>query len=151
MRPVSKPYVSSCKYHLKHMFFSPDTSLEKHFGSPRSRQGAKATAHPGENTEMLSHMSVRVHWWFWHVYMCVCFQVLRTVSQAWANPSAVKHTPIEQQLYVSKALLLSVSLLKDSELHELRSGTNNNVWSKLKWLLLHISWIMHSVPHCDLF
>ncbi|XP_036938273.1 telomere length regulation protein TEL2 homolog [Acanthopagrus latus] len=48
-------------------------------------------------------------------------QVLRTVSQAWANPSAVKHTPIEQQLYVSKALLLSVSLLKDSELHELRS------------------------------
>uniref|UniRef100_A0A671WUD5 Telomere length regulation protein TEL2 homolog n=1 Tax=Sparus aurata TaxID=8175 RepID=A0A671WUD5_SPAAU len=48
-------------------------------------------------------------------------QVLRTVSQAWANPSAVKHTPIEQQLYVSKALLLSVSLLKDSELQELRS------------------------------
>ncbi|XP_049915848.1 telomere length regulation protein TEL2 homolog isoform X1 [Epinephelus moara] len=48
-------------------------------------------------------------------------QVLRSVSQAWANPSAVKHTPLEQQLYVSKALLLSVSLLKDSELQELRS------------------------------
>ncbi|XP_073345060.1 telomere length regulation protein TEL2 homolog [Pagrus major] len=48
-------------------------------------------------------------------------QVLRSVSQAWANPSAVKHTPLEQQLYVSKALLLSVSLLKDSELLELRS------------------------------
>ncbi|XP_034717304.1 telomere length regulation protein TEL2 homolog [Etheostoma cragini] len=48
-------------------------------------------------------------------------QVLRSVSQAWANPSAVKHTPLEQQLYVSKALLLSVSLLRDSELQELRS------------------------------
>ncbi|XP_068610664.1 telomere length regulation protein TEL2 homolog [Brachionichthys hirsutus] len=48
-------------------------------------------------------------------------QVLRSVSQTWANPSAVKHTPLEQQLYVSKALLLSVSLLKDAELLELRS------------------------------
>ncbi|XP_034049064.1 telomere length regulation protein TEL2 homolog [Thalassophryne amazonica] len=48
-------------------------------------------------------------------------QVLRSVSQAWANPSAVKHTPLEQQLYVSKALLLSLSLLTDSELQELRS------------------------------
>ncbi|XP_069011881.1 telomere length regulation protein TEL2 homolog [Embiotoca jacksoni] len=48
-------------------------------------------------------------------------QVLRSVSQTWANPSAVKHTPLEQQIYVSKALLLSVSLLKDSELKELRS------------------------------
>uniref|UniRef100_A0A3Q3M0Z3 Telomere length regulation protein TEL2 homolog n=1 Tax=Mastacembelus armatus TaxID=205130 RepID=A0A3Q3M0Z3_9TELE len=48
-------------------------------------------------------------------------QVLRSVFQAWANPSAVKHTPLEQQLYVSKALLMSMSLLKDSELQELRS------------------------------
>ncbi|KAM4715686.1 telomere length regulation protein TEL2 homolog [Anableps anableps] len=48
-------------------------------------------------------------------------QVLRSVSQAWANPSAVKHTPLEQQLYVSKTLLLAASLLNDSELQELRS------------------------------
>ncbi|XP_041670831.1 telomere length regulation protein TEL2 homolog [Cheilinus undulatus] len=48
-------------------------------------------------------------------------QVLRSVCQAWANPSAVKHTPLEQQLYVSKALLLSVTLLNDTELHNLRS------------------------------
>uniref|UniRef100_A0A3Q4AEX9 Telomere length regulation protein TEL2 homolog n=1 Tax=Mola mola TaxID=94237 RepID=A0A3Q4AEX9_MOLML len=48
-------------------------------------------------------------------------QVLRSLSQAWANPSAVRHTPLEQQLYVSKALLLSVNLLEDSELQELRS------------------------------
>lgn len=57
-----------------------------------------------------------------HVFVFI-FQVLRSVSQAWANPSAVKHTPLEQQMYVSKALLLSVSLLRDSELQELRSGT----------------------------
>ncbi|XP_061823607.1 telomere length regulation protein TEL2 homolog [Nerophis lumbriciformis] len=48
-------------------------------------------------------------------------QVLRSVSQAWANPSAVKHTPLEQQLYVSKTLLLCVRLLDDAELQELRS------------------------------
>lgn len=60
--------------------------------------------------------------------ICVCFQVLRCVCQAWANPSAVKHTPLEQQLYVSKTLLLSVSLLKDSELQELRSGTMLTVY-----------------------
>ncbi len=60
--------------------------------------------------------------------MCLCSQALRSVSQAWANPSAVKHTPLEQQLYVSKALLLSVSLLSDSELQELRSGTK---WRRL--------------------
>ncbi|XP_077595067.1 telomere length regulation protein TEL2 homolog [Stigmatopora nigra] len=48
-------------------------------------------------------------------------QVLRAVSQAWANPSAVKHTPQEQQMYVSKTLLLCVGLLEDAELQELRS------------------------------
>ncbi|KAM9426113.1 telomere length regulation protein TEL2 homolog [Pholidichthys leucotaenia] len=48
-------------------------------------------------------------------------QVLQSVSRAWANSSAVKHTPLEQQLYVTKALLLSLSLLKDLELQELRS------------------------------
>ncbi|XP_068439354.1 telomere length regulation protein TEL2 homolog [Clinocottus analis] len=48
-------------------------------------------------------------------------QALRSVLETWSNPSAVKHTPLEQQLYVSKALLLSVSLLKDAELQELRS------------------------------
>lgn len=54
--------------------------------------------------------------------MCVC-QVVRSLSQAWSNPSAVKHTPLEQQLYVSKALLLSVNMLDDCEIQELQSGT----------------------------
>uniref|UniRef100_A0A3B5KWP1 Telomere length regulation protein TEL2 homolog n=1 Tax=Xiphophorus couchianus TaxID=32473 RepID=A0A3B5KWP1_9TELE len=49
----------------------------------------------------------------------LCIYII--VSQAWANPSAVKHTPQEQQLYVSKTLLLAASLLTDAELQELRS------------------------------
>lgn len=56
----------------------------------------------------------------------MCCQALRSLSQAWANPSAVKHTPLEQQLYVSKALLLSVNLLDDSELQQLQSGRTKN-------------------------
>lgn len=47
-------------------------------------------------------------------------QVLRSVCQVWCNSSAVKHTCVEQQLYVSKALLLCVALLHDSEIQELR-------------------------------
>lgn len=64
------------------------------------------------------------------------------MSQAWANPSAVKHTPIEQQLYVSKALLLSVNLLDASELQELQSGANKvfslqSMNKKEEFLFLH--------------
>ncbi|XP_053351464.1 telomere length regulation protein TEL2 homolog [Clarias gariepinus] len=47
-------------------------------------------------------------------------QVLRSVCQVWCNSSAVKHTPVEQQLYVSKCLLLCVSLLHHTEIPELR-------------------------------
>uniref|UniRef100_A0A673G513 Telomere length regulation protein TEL2 homolog n=1 Tax=Sinocyclocheilus rhinocerous TaxID=307959 RepID=A0A673G513_9TELE len=49
-------------------------------------------------------------------------QVLRSVCQVWCNSSAVKHTSVEQQLYVSKALLLCVALLSHSEIQELRQG-----------------------------
>ncbi|KAM4623576.1 telomere length regulation protein TEL2 homolog [Polymixia lowei] len=48
-------------------------------------------------------------------------QVLRALCQAWANPSAVRHTAVEQQVYVSRALLLCVGLLRDEELLQLRS------------------------------
>uniref|UniRef100_A0A8C1ZT38 Telomere length regulation protein TEL2 homolog n=1 Tax=Cyprinus carpio TaxID=7962 RepID=A0A8C1ZT38_CYPCA len=47
-------------------------------------------------------------------------QVVRSVCQVWCNSSAVKHTSVEQQLYVSKALLLCVALLSHSEIQELR-------------------------------
>ncbi|XP_048871027.1 telomere length regulation protein TEL2 homolog isoform X2 [Brienomyrus brachyistius] len=48
-------------------------------------------------------------------------QVLRALCQAWSSSSAVKHTPLEQQLYVSRCLLLCVGLLDDRELEELRA------------------------------
>ncbi|KAJ8245793.1 hypothetical protein GJAV_G00260380 [Gymnothorax javanicus] len=47
-------------------------------------------------------------------------QVLRSLCQTWANSSAVRHTPVEQQLYLSRALLLCLGLLRDSELEQLR-------------------------------
>ncbi|XP_058258392.1 telomere length regulation protein TEL2 homolog isoform X2 [Hemibagrus wyckioides] len=47
-------------------------------------------------------------------------QVLRSVCQVWCNSSAVRHTPVEQQLYVSKSLLLCVSVLHHHEIPELR-------------------------------
>ncbi len=40
----------------------------------------------------------------------------------WCNSSAVKHTSVEQQLYVSKVLLLCVALLHHTEIQELRHG-----------------------------
>ncbi|KAL4617907.1 hypothetical protein GN956_G20492 [Arapaima gigas] len=48
-------------------------------------------------------------------------QVLRALCQAWSSDTAVRHTPVEQQLYLSRALLLCVGLLKNSELQELRT------------------------------
>ncbi|XP_076827292.1 telomere length regulation protein TEL2 homolog [Brachyhypopomus gauderio] len=47
-------------------------------------------------------------------------QVLRSVCEVWCNSSAVRHTPVEQQLYVSKALLLCVSLLNHTDIQEVR-------------------------------
>ncbi|XP_037392234.1 telomere length regulation protein TEL2 homolog [Pygocentrus nattereri] len=47
-------------------------------------------------------------------------QVLRSVCQVWSNSSAVRHTSLDQQLYVSKALLLCVNLLNQTEIQELR-------------------------------
>ncbi|KAL2078522.1 hypothetical protein ACEWY4_026207 [Coilia grayii] len=43
-------------------------------------------------------------------------QVLRALCQAWSNSSAVKHTTVEQQVYVSKALLLCLTLMTPQEI-----------------------------------
>ncbi|MBN3306405.1 TELO2 protein, partial [Amia calva] len=48
-------------------------------------------------------------------------QVLRALCEAWSGGSAVRHAPLEQQLYLSRALLLSVGLLSDPELLGLRA------------------------------
>uniref|UniRef100_A0AAY4BGI7 Telomere length regulation protein TEL2 homolog n=1 Tax=Denticeps clupeoides TaxID=299321 RepID=A0AAY4BGI7_9TELE len=48
-------------------------------------------------------------------------QLLQGVCNAWSNKSAIKHTPVEQQMYVSKALLLCLNLLNAQELEQLHS------------------------------
>lgn len=45
----------------------------------------------------------------------------------WCNSSAIKHTCVEQQLYVSKALMLCVALLNHSEIEELREGNTHKL------------------------
>ncbi|KAG7270471.1 hypothetical protein CRUP_017953 [Coryphaenoides rupestris] len=48
-------------------------------------------------------------------------QVLRSVCVVWSSPGSVRNTPVEQQLYVSRVLLLSASLLRGEEITLLRS------------------------------
>uniref|UniRef100_F6YDS3 Telomere length regulation protein TEL2 homolog n=1 Tax=Ornithorhynchus anatinus TaxID=9258 RepID=F6YDS3_ORNAN len=48
-------------------------------------------------------------------------QVLKELLEIWASSSAVKHTPVEQQLYVSKAILICLTLLKDTETESIRA------------------------------
>lgn len=58
----------------------------------------------------------------------------------WCNSSAVKHTSVEQQLYVSKALLLCVALLSRSEIQELRQGNAHayvQMYSCFPYLLVY--------------
>ncbi|XP_036594402.1 telomere length regulation protein TEL2 homolog isoform X2 [Trichosurus vulpecula] len=47
-------------------------------------------------------------------------QVLKDLLETWGSSSAVKHSPVEQQLYVSKAILICLSHLKESEIEHIR-------------------------------
>ncbi|MBN3315389.1 TELO2 protein, partial [Atractosteus spatula] len=51
----------------------------------------------------------------------LCPQVLRALLEAWCSGSAVRHTPLEQQLYLSRALLLCAAQLTEAELRDLRA------------------------------
>ncbi|XP_074053271.1 telomere length regulation protein TEL2 homolog isoform X2 [Macrotis lagotis] len=48
------------------------------------------------------------------------FQVLKDLLETWGSSSAIKHSPVEQQLFVSKAILICLSHLKDSEIEYMR-------------------------------
>uniref|UniRef100_W5M613 Telomere length regulation protein TEL2 homolog n=1 Tax=Lepisosteus oculatus TaxID=7918 RepID=W5M613_LEPOC len=48
-------------------------------------------------------------------------QALRALLEAWCSGSAVRHTPLEQQLYLSRALLLCAAQLTEAELRDLRA------------------------------
>ncbi|NXP64814.1 TELO2 protein, partial [Chloropsis cyanopogon] len=47
-------------------------------------------------------------------------RVLQELLEAWSSSSAVKHSPVEQQLYISKAILICLSHLKESEIESCR-------------------------------
>ncbi|XP_072456156.1 telomere length regulation protein TEL2 homolog isoform X1 [Notamacropus eugenii] len=47
-------------------------------------------------------------------------QVLKDLLETWGSSSAIKHSPVEQQLYVSKAILICLSHLKESEIESIR-------------------------------
>uniref|UniRef100_A0A8C0GGJ6 Telomere length regulation protein TEL2 homolog n=1 Tax=Chelonoidis abingdonii TaxID=106734 RepID=A0A8C0GGJ6_CHEAB len=46
-------------------------------------------------------------------------KVLKELLETWGSSSAVKHSPVEQQLYVSKAILICLSHLKEPEIEKL--------------------------------
>ncbi|NXO80982.1 TELO2 protein, partial [Sitta europaea] len=47
-------------------------------------------------------------------------RVLQELLETWSSSSAVKHSPVEQQLYISKAILICLSHLKESEIESCR-------------------------------
>ncbi|XP_056661635.1 telomere length regulation protein TEL2 homolog isoform X2 [Monodelphis domestica] len=47
-------------------------------------------------------------------------QVLKDLLETWGSRSAIKHSPVEQQLYISKALLICLSHLKEAEIEHIR-------------------------------
>ncbi|XP_062999077.1 telomere length regulation protein TEL2 homolog [Elgaria multicarinata webbii] len=47
-------------------------------------------------------------------------KVLKELLETWGSSSAVKHSPAEQQLYISKAILICLSHLKEAEITDNR-------------------------------
>ncbi|XP_069726627.1 telomere length regulation protein TEL2 homolog [Phaenicophaeus curvirostris] len=47
-------------------------------------------------------------------------KVLQELLETWGSSSAVKHSPVEQQLYISKAILICLSHLKEPEIESCR-------------------------------
>lgn len=54
-------------------------------------------------------------------------QVLQELLETWGSSSAVKHSPLEQQQYISKAILICLSHLKEPEIESCRQG---EAWEK---------------------
>uniref|UniRef100_UPI00398ECA23 telomere length regulation protein TEL2 homolog n=1 Tax=Pristiophorus japonicus TaxID=55135 RepID=UPI00398ECA23 len=48
-------------------------------------------------------------------------EVLKKLLETWGNSSAVRHTPIEQQLYISKAIVISLAQLSHTQIQEHRA------------------------------
>ncbi|XP_078096599.1 telomere length regulation protein TEL2 homolog isoform X2 [Mustelus asterias] len=49
---------------------------------------------------------------------CLLVEVLKKLLETWGNSSALRHTSIEQQLYISKAIVISLAQLTDPQIQE---------------------------------
>ncbi|KAJ6657600.1 hypothetical protein lerEdw1_002316 [Lerista edwardsae] len=59
-------------------------------------------------------------------------KVLKELLETWGRGSAVKHSPVEQQLYISKAILICLSHLDEAELLSSREELLANMMEGMK-------------------
>ncbi|XP_048350960.1 telomere length regulation protein TEL2 homolog [Sphaerodactylus townsendi] len=59
-------------------------------------------------------------------------KVLKELLETWGSSSAVKHSPVEQQLYISKAILICLSHVKDAEIESSRQELLINMMEGMK-------------------
>ncbi|XP_068764046.1 telomere length regulation protein TEL2 homolog isoform X2 [Struthio camelus] len=59
-------------------------------------------------------------------------KVLQELLETWGSSSAVKHSPAEQQQYISKAILICLSHLKDSEIESCRQELLTSMMAGVK-------------------
>ncbi|XP_066054153.1 telomere length regulation protein TEL2 homolog [Chamaea fasciata] len=62
-------------------------------------------------------------------------RVLQELLETWSSSSAVKHSPAEQQLYISKAILICLSHLKE---HEIESCRQELLMSMMEGMKCHL-------------
>ncbi|XP_053132126.1 telomere length regulation protein TEL2 homolog isoform X2 [Hemicordylus capensis] len=59
-------------------------------------------------------------------------KVLKELLETWGSSSAVKHSPVEQQLYIGKAIVICLSHLEDAELASHREELLTNMMEGMK-------------------
>ncbi|XP_067407530.1 telomere length regulation protein TEL2 homolog isoform X2 [Emydura macquarii macquarii] len=59
-------------------------------------------------------------------------KVLKELLETWGSSSAVKHSPVEQQLYISKAILICLAHLKEPEIENNRQELLTSLMGGMK-------------------
>ncbi|XP_054848422.1 telomere length regulation protein TEL2 homolog isoform X2 [Eublepharis macularius] len=59
-------------------------------------------------------------------------KVLKELLETWGSSSAVKHSPVEQQTYISRAILICLSHVKDTEIESLRQELLTSMMEGMK-------------------
>lgn len=55
--------------------------------------------------------------------------MLKELLETWGNSSAVRHAPLEQQCYISKAILVCLAHLGEPELQDIQDGKQVVAWA----------------------